>query len=49
MEALGDAIVMRERDKSHRQRETKVDALDSLDVGDLLVDGVELVWKLIRR
>jgi hypothetical protein len=49
VEALGDAIVMRERDKSRRQRERKADALDSLDIGDLLVSGVEMAWKLFRH
>ena len=49
VDALGDAIVMRERDRSRRQRESKADALDSLDIGDLLVSGVEMAWKLFRH
>lgn len=48
VEALGDAIVMRERDKSRLQRQKRQGRIEDIDVGDLLVDGVELVWKLIR-
>jgi len=49
VEALGDAIVMRERDRSRRQRESRADALDSIDIGDLLVSGVEMAWNLFRH
>ena len=48
VEALGDIIVMREREKSRRQRERRED-LGSVDIGDLLVSGVEMAWKLFRR
>jgi Zn-finger nucleic acid-binding protein len=49
VEALGDAIVMREREKSRRQRERKADSIDQLDIGDLVVAGAEMVWKLLRH
>ena len=48
VDALGDAIVMREREKSRYQREKRQGRVEDIDVGDLLLDGVELVWKLIR-
>lgn len=49
VEALGDAIVMREREKSRRERERKSDSLDALDIGDLLEVGVDVVLSLIRH
>jgi len=49
VEALGDAIVMREREKSRYQREKRQGRIEDLEVGDLLVDGVELIWNLIRH
>lgn len=49
VEALGDAIVLREKEKSRYQREQRQGRIEDLDVGDLLVDGVELIWKLIRH
>lgn len=49
IEALGDAIIMRERDNSRWQRERKTASLDNIDVGDLIVSGVEMLWKLIRH
>ena len=48
VEALGDAIVMRERDNSRLQRQKRQGCIEDMDVSDLLVDGVELVWNLIR-
>ncbi len=45
--ALGDAIVMRERDKSRAQRLKRQGRIEDIDVGDLLVDGAELIWRLI--
>lgn len=49
MEALGDAIVMREKELSRRQRERKTPSLESMDVGDLIVSGVEMLWNLTRH
>lgn len=47
VEALGDAIVLREREKS-RQKAQAAD-VGAIDVIDLLSAGCELVWNLIRR
>ena len=49
MEALADAIVMREKEHSRWQREKKSTSLENIDVGDLIVSGVEMLWKLIRH
>ncbi len=50
VEMLGDAIIMRERDKS-RQKLTKPLAENAgvVDVVDLVSAGAELVWNLIKR
>ena len=45
----GDAIVMREREKSRYQREKRQGRIEDIDVGDLLVSGVELAWKYFRH
>ena len=49
VEMLADAILMTEKDRLRRQREKKADTVDSLDIGDLLVSGVELAWKYFRN
>ena len=49
IEALGDAIVMREKEKSRWQREQRQGRIEDIDIGDLLVTGVEMAWKLLRR
>ncbi len=50
VEALGDAIVMREREKSRLKRERQEpDNAGIVDTIDLLSAGVEFVWTLIRR
>lgn len=49
VEALGDAIVMRERERSRYQREKRQGSIENIDVGDLLLDGIELVWTLLRH
>ena len=49
VDALGDAIVMREREKSRYQREKRQGRIEDIDVGDLLISGVELAWKYFRR
>lgn len=50
---LGDAIIMREREKSRWQksrRDENQQQIDGLaDVGDLIAAGLELVYTLIRR
>ena len=49
VEALGDAIVMREREKSKYQREKQRGRIEDIDVGDLLMDGLELIANLVRH
>jgi len=50
VEALGDAIVMHEREKSRLQRERREpENAGIIDAIDLLSAGVEFVWTLIRR
>jgi len=49
VEALGDAIVMREQEKSRYQREKRQGRIEDIDVGDLLISGVELAWKYFRH
>lgn len=50
VEALGDAIVMREREKSHyRRNPPEPSNAGIIDAIDLLSAGVELVWRLIRH
>lgn len=50
VDALGDAIVMRERERSRQQRERQQpDNIAVIDAVDLLSAGVEFVWTLIRR
>lgn len=46
-EALAEAILMAERDRSRRQRDRDFQ-LDR-DIGDLIVSGAELVWNLLKR
>jgi hypothetical protein len=43
--ALAEAVLLTERERSRRQRErgTVLDA----DIGDLLLDGVSMVWKML--
>lgn len=50
VEALGDAIVMREREKS-RQKHLKQEPENAgiIDAIDLLAAGAEFVWMLIKR
>lgn len=48
VEMLGDAIIIREREKSRFEREQR-ERFNNLDVGDLIVSGVDLLWRLLRR
>ncbi len=50
VELLGDAIVMRERERSRQLRENKQSsfASDGADIGDLFVDGLDLVVSLLN-
>ena len=48
VEALGDAIIMREKERSKYQRTASNNPLEA-DVGDLIASGAELVWNLLRR
>jgi hypothetical protein len=45
--ALAEAILLSERERNRRQRERggRPDA----DIGDLLLDGVAMVWNLVKR
>lgn len=47
VEALGDAIVLREREKSRQI--TQAADVGAIDVIDLVSAGCELVWNLLRR
>ncbi len=50
VEALGDAIVMREREKSrYRRMKQEPENAGIIDVIDLLSAGIELVWAVIKR
>ncbi len=50
VEALGDAIVMREKEKSRQSRlKREPENAGIIDVIDLVSAGVELVWTLFRR
>ncbi|PKO27981.1 MAG: hypothetical protein CVU32_01865 [Betaproteobacteria bacterium HGW-Betaproteobacteria-5] len=50
VEALGDAIVMREREKSRQKRlGNEPESAGITDAIDLLTAGAEFVWTLIRR
>jgi len=43
---LGDAIIMREKERSRRQREKQGDGPNLVEVGDLLLDGLSALWRL---
>lgn len=53
VELLGDAIVMREREKSRQQRQRQLQggnvSEELADIGDLLISGVDLIRSLLRR
>ena len=50
VEILGDAIVMREREKSRQKRAKQVpENAGIIDVIDLISAGIELVWTVIKR
>lgn len=49
VDALGDAIVTREREKSRRNREQPRGRIEDIEVGDLLLSGIELIWNLVVR
>ena len=40
---------MREKEHSREQRGNKATSLESIDVGDLIVSGVEMLWNLTRH
>lgn len=44
---LADAILGTERERSRRQRENASN-LDQLEIGDLIISGVELAWKIFH-
>lgn len=45
-EGLADAILMIERDRNRRRRE--LDSTRDADLGDLIVSGAEIIWRLLR-
>lgn len=49
VEMLGDAIVMREREKSRASRLKREADVGLVDVADLLSAGVDIVWGLLRH
>ncbi len=49
VDMLGDAIVMREREKSRASRLKREADVGLVDVADLLSAGVDIVWGLLRR
>lgn len=49
MEMLADAIILREKEKSQRQRDRKLNGSDTVELGDLIASGVDLVWNLLRH
>jgi hypothetical protein len=50
VELLGDAIVMREKERSRQQREGRHSsyASEGAEIGDLFVDGIDLVFSLLK-
>ncbi len=48
VEMLGDAIILREREASRHQREERL-RRNNLDIGDLIVSGVDLLWNILKR
>lgn len=49
VEMLGDAIVMREREKSRQKRMGLDEKIELADVGDLIGTGLDLLFTLLRR
>ncbi len=49
VDALGDAIVMREREKSQAKRKYATAEVPDIDLGDLIDSGIDLIWKMIRH
>ena len=49
VDMLGDAIVMREKERSRAQRERQQGRIEDIDIGDLIVSGADLLWGLFRR
>jgi hypothetical protein len=45
---LAETILFNERERNRYQRERRGGALDA-DIGDLLLDGVAMVWNLVKR
>ncbi|WP_306603321.1 zf-TFIIB domain-containing protein [Azonexus sp.] len=50
VEALGNAIVLREREKSRLARDRMLNReVDEIAIGDLIVSGIELLGNIFRR
>ncbi|WP_425592699.1 hypothetical protein [Azonexus hydrophilus] len=48
VEMLGDAIILAEREKSRYEREQRLQR-NQMDVGDVIISGVEMLWRVLRR
>jgi hypothetical protein len=48
VDMLGDAIILAEREKSRYEREQRLQR-NQMDVGDVIVSGVEMLWRILRR
>jgi len=48
VEMLGDAIILAEREKSRYDREQRQQR-NQMDIGDLIVSGVDMLWRVLRR
>lgn len=48
VELLGDAIILREREASRYQREERI-RRNNLEIGDLLVSGIDVLWNILKR
>lgn len=52
VEALGDAIIMKERQRSQMERDRRTNRLDAvddvIDVGDLLIGAAAFIWKALH-
>jgi len=48
VDMLGDAIILAEREKSRYEREQRLQR-NQMDVGDVIISGVEMLWRVLRR
>lgn len=48
-EMLADAIVMTERQRTQRKQDASKSVLETANIVDLFISGVEMAWTLLRR